>query len=292
MKRRYKLMGVVLSISVCVGIALLVSVNTPTHAKGQTFIVETMLPKTNISTIGYIEEIHINREKALMLGEMFGFEENSLTYSSEEEYLWKDNAGGILKISNKTGHIRFSTEEMSKPHEDIPTENESISIAKAYVEEIRGKTTDLIVEYADTLYMVTESKNGTTISEEPLSICIKFRQIINNHRVVCGGGILINIGTNGTLLGYTQYTVQAKEFLNVTIIDSQKGLEKIKEKGVTVGGKKPNCKVTNVTLVYYYNPFDKVHVLHPAWEYTLLPTGVESKPIRTYVGGVSGEVII
>jgi|GEM_PF-3709673 len=291
MRKIYKLVGAVLSISVCVGIALLVSVTTPSSVKGQAFIVETTLPETNISEIGYMEEININREKALTLGEMLGFEESHLTYN-EEEYLWKDNAGGILKISNKTGHIIFSTEEMSKRHENLPTENESVDIAKAYVEEIRGKTTDLIVEYADTLYMVTESKNGTTISEEPLSVCVKFRQIINNHRVVCGGGILINIGTNGTLLGYTQYTVQVKEFLNVTIIASEKGLEKIKEKGVTVAGKKPDCKVTNVTLVYYYNPFDEICVLYPAWEYTLLPMGRENKPMVMYVDGISGEVII
>lgn len=294
MNRLYKWIGVILCLSACVGIALVISVTTPVTVKGQEFIMETTLPETSLSEVGYLEEVNIDERTAITLGEMFGFTQEAMTYvQSEKAYVWNDGAGNILKICNGTGHIMFSTKDMLSPHEKLPTENESIEIARTYIENIRGKTMDLIVEHVETLCIYTGSKNDTTISEKiPLSVCVKFRQVINNRRVVCGGGILINIGPDGALLGYTQYTVRSAEFLNTTIVDSKKGFEKIKEKGVIVSGEKPDCRVVNVTLVYYYNPYDERRMLRPSWEYTLLPAGREDKPIRKYVDGISGEVII
>jgi len=144
--------------------------------------------------------------------------------------------------------------ELMTTQQNIPSEEEAMSIAEAYLQSHGGLPNDAILKDVQSQF-VKKVTNGEVVESMPLMTEVTYGRIINGMPVVGPGDtILVAIGENGKILCFLKTWRTLEEAGQTEIIEAEHACDKLKN-GETIetplSSYRNPIKINKMYLAYY-----------------------------------------
>ena len=216
-----------------------------------------------------ISHHNVTKEEAVLVAESLGFGRSASMkikhfgspaapeYENNTKlYKWHDGPDSLW-VYEYSGAIDYgNSDEYFMPHSNLPSEDETVELAKAFLEEHGGFPDDAFLKKVGTVkaQKLKEGEDGGVVEEIPLMVSVIFGRNIGGVPT-CGDGskIRVDFGDNGEVVSFEKLwrQIDYNASRNVKIISAEEAYGRLPESAChQLLGVPPVLQVKGIRLSY------------------------------------------